>query len=102
MRSKGVYGDFRLTEALMKEFVVGRAGDIDPEDEKIVKKIKESLGTKSFLDASRQNCRNLFIKMKFKGRTLSWSDLPATDNWVLGIVIKNINFSTFLKCSPHQ
>ena len=65
----------------MNEFIKGRQGNLSKADEVFVNEIKEKLSFGegySFLDSSMQYCKNLFISISFRGRKLTWNQLPPT------------------------
>ena len=77
MKEAGVYGNMDLTNVLINEFILGRQGNLSQEYEDVVTRVKDMLGGWwSFSDWSRQKCKDLFISMSFRGKQLTWKDLP--------------------------
>ena len=68
MKDLGVFSDVGLTRMLVKEFMEGHDEDFIPEHDEIITKIKNLLGDYSFLEWSRQKCKNLFISVNFRGK----------------------------------
>ena len=67
MKDIGVYSDVGLTNILVKEFIEGHQEDFAPENVEIIKNVKRILGRDSFLEWSRQKCKDLFISISFRG-----------------------------------
>ena len=67
MKDIGVYPDVGLTNMLVKEFIEGHDEDFIPENDEMIKNIKKYLGENSFLEWSRQKCKDLFISISFRG-----------------------------------
>ena len=67
MKDIGVYSDVGLTNMLVKEFIDGHDEDFIPENVEIIKNVKRILGRDSFLEWSRQKCKDLFISISFRG-----------------------------------
>ena len=67
MKKNDVYGDVASTRILVKEFIEGHEEELTPKHAQKVKKIKESFGDYSFLQLSRQKCKDLFISVSFRG-----------------------------------
>ena len=66
----------------MNEFVKGHQGNLSKSDEDFVNEIKETLDIgkgSSFLRKSMQWCRNLFTSISFRGRKLTWNQLPPSE-----------------------
>jgi hypothetical protein len=81
MKARQVHGNMTLTNLLINEFILGREGNISDDNQIIVDNVKEYLGHwYSFIDLSRQKCKDMFISMKFRGKQITWSDLPQ-DWW---------------------
>ena len=69
MKKNNVYGDVASTRILVKEFIEGHEEELTPKHAQKVKKIKESFGDYSFLQLSRQKCKDLFISVSFRGES---------------------------------
>ena len=79
LKENNAYGNITRTNILTEEFIMGHLGNLSNADEIFVNKIKETFGIDrgySFLELSMQNCRNLFISISFRGRKLTWNQLP--------------------------
>ena len=65
----------------MNEFIKGHQGNLSNSDEVFVNEIKETLISKgwSFLRKSMQWSRNLFTSISFRGRKLTWNQLPPSE-----------------------
>ena len=64
----------------MNEFIKGRQGNLSKVDEVFVNEIKEQLSFDegyTFLDWSMQSCKNIFISISFRGKKLTWNQLPS-------------------------
>ena len=74
----GVYGDINLTDTLIKEFILGNRDNLTEKSAKLVDKVKEIIsntsGEDDFASYASQECTDLFISMKFQGKTLFWND----------------------------
>ena len=81
MKDQQVHGNMDLTNLLINEFILGRVGNLSDDNQVIVDEVKEYLGDwYSFIDISRQKCKDMFISMRFRGKQLTWRDLPQ-DWW---------------------
>ena len=69
MKKNDVYGDVASTRILVKEFIEGHEEELTPKHAQKVKKMKESFGSYSFLQWSRQKCKDLFISVSFRGES---------------------------------
>ena len=77
MKELGAYGDVDLTQLLINEFILGRQGNLSEYHEAVVSIVKEKIGDYyTFSEWSRQKCKDLFISMSFRGKSLRWNDLP--------------------------
>ena len=104
MKDVGAFGDIESTNILINEFIHGRQEDLTADQENIVNEVKEKIGSDwSFSDWSRQKCKNLFISMSFRGRTLTWKDLPQDweDEMDLGPYLYPTDFGACCFLAPH-
>ena len=77
MKDVEVYGNVELTDMLINEFILGRVGNLSEEHKEIVTKVKAMIaGDFTFNAWSRQKCKDLFMSMRFRGKLLTWRDLP--------------------------
>ena len=77
MKELDAYGDVDLTQLLINEFILGRQGNLSEYHEAVVSIVKEKIGDYyTFSEWSRQKCKDLFISMSFRGKSLEWKDLP--------------------------
>ena len=104
MKARGVYGNMTSTNLLIDEFILGREGNISDDDQIIVDEVKEFLGHwYSFIDLSRQKCKDMFISMSFRGKQITWSDLPQDwwDEWNQGPYNYPTDFGACCFLAPH-
>ena len=104
MKDVGVYGNIELTNTLINEFIQGRRGNLTQDQEKIISKVKNKIGkSRRFFDWSRQKCKDLFISMSFRGRTLTWKDLPQNwrAEWDIGPTLYATDFGACCFLAPH-
>ena len=104
MKDVGVYGNIELTNTLINEFIQGRQGNLTQDQEKIISKVKNKIGkSRRFFDWSRQKCKDLFISMSFRGRTLTWNDLPQNwkAEWDIGPALYATDFGACCFLAPH-
>ena len=99
-----VYGNVELTDMLMNEFLLGRKGNLSEEHKEIVTKVKEMIGLDfTFNEWSRQKCKDLFMSMNFRGKLLTWKDLPQ--DWQLeedhGPYVYSTDFGACCFLAPH-
>ena len=79
MKELEAFGDVELTDLLIREFILGRVSNLSEYHEAVVNYVKDKIGEYvgySFSDWSFQKCKDLFISMKFRGKTLTWKELP--------------------------
>ena len=104
MKEVEAYGDVVLTDLLVKEFILGRIGNLSEEHEEFVNKIKAMLGHDyTFNDWSRQKCKDLFMSISFRGKSLTWRDLPQ-EWWYesdLGPYVYPTDFGACCFLAPH-
>ena len=89
---------------LINEFILGRIGNLSEEHVQIVEKVKGMIGRDfTFNEWSRQKCKDLFISIRFREKTLTWRDLPK--NWQLegdlGPFVYATDFGACCYLSPH-
>ena len=73
-----VYGNKEQTDALIKEFKLGYKGTASPLHRQTVAKIdniSSENGWYSFSYESSQKCKDVFISLSFRGKSLTWKDL---------------------------
>lgn len=107
MQELGVYGDVKKTNLLIKEFINGREENLTKSQEEEVNRVKDYLeldyGDYSFSAWSRQKCKDLFISMSFRGKSLTWKDLPQ--NWMdenkIGPYLYPTDFGACCFLAPH-
>ena len=86
----------------MNEFIKGHQGNLSKSDEVFVNEIKETfeLGKGwSFLRKSMQWCRNLFTSISFRGRKLTWNQLPPSE--IIGPYTIPTDFGICCFLAPH-
>ena len=75
-----IYGDVEKTNALFRQFFTGSNETLTEDDKEITNKVNEIIEGYSSLPIhafSRQQCRDMFISTKFRGKTLTWKELPS-------------------------
>ena len=83
MKKNDVYGDAASTRILVKEFIEGHEEELTPKHAQKVKKMKESFGSYSFLQWSRQKCKDLFISVSFRGEIDNSLELESVASAVI-------------------
>ena len=88
----------------MNEFLLGRKGNLSEDHKEIVTKVKEMIGLDfTFNEWSRQKCKDLFMSMSFRGKLLTWKDLPQ--DWQLeeehGPYVYSTDFGACCFLAPH-
>ena len=67
LKQLDLYGDQDAIENLMKEFIDGRNGNKSQREEAEIKQVNDVIGPDySFLQFSRQKCRDLFIHISYQ------------------------------------
>ena len=97
-----VYGNNTRTNIVMNEFIKGHQGNLSKSDEDFVNEIKETFDIGkgwSFLRKSMQWCRNLFTSISFRGRKLTWNQLPPSE--ILGPSTFLTDFGSCCLLVPH-
>ena len=87
---------------LLNEFIKGREGNLSKEDETYLNQMKDKLFMSSgwsFLDHSRQKCENLFIKVSFRGKHLTWNQM--NDYVLYGLQEYPTDFGSCCLLVPH-
>ena len=78
LKDLGVYGNKEQTDALIKEFKLGYKGTASPLHRQTVAKIDNISSENSwysFSYESSQKCKDVFISLSFRGKSLTWKDL---------------------------
>ena len=89
---------------LTNEFIQGRQENLTLDQKNIIDKVKNKIGNIwSFSAWSRQKCKDLFISMSFRGRTLTWNDLPQnwTEELYHGPYLYSTDFGACCFFAPH-
>ena len=67
LKELNLYGNQDATDNLMKEFIDGRNGNKSQQEEAEIKQVNDFIGPDySFLQFSRQKCRDLFIHISYQ------------------------------------
>ena len=67
LKELNIYGDQDATDNLMKEFIDGRNGNKSQQEEAEIKQVNDFIGPDySFMQFSRQKCRDLFIQISYQ------------------------------------
>ena len=75
-----IYGDVEKTNVLIKEFITGYNETLTESHHDLRDDVLDFVYFGySFQDYSRQKCKNMFVSMDFRGKTLTWKELPS--NW---------------------
>ena len=102
LKDLNVYGNIKRRTILINEFIKGRKGNLSKADEVFVNEIKENLYIDkgwTFLDWSKQSCRNLFISISFRGMKLTWNQLPPEETF--GPYMDPTDFGSCCFLVPH-
>ena len=100
-----IFGDIEKTDALIKQFFTGSNETLTEDDKEITKKVNEMIeGYSSYpIHAfSRQQCRDMFISAEFRGKTITWKEMPRDrffESYGLGsthtVSRKNMNLAVY-------
>ena len=71
LKDNGAFHEAKSTNLLINEFIIGRQNNLSQGNEMIIDGLMKSFGSYSFLDWSRQKCKDLFISLQFRGKTLT-------------------------------
>ena len=103
MKDLEAHGHMEKTNLLVNEFILGRQGNISEDHQVVVDNVKDMLGWWTFHDYSRQKCKDMFISMKFRGKKITWSDLPQ--DWMsefdFGPYLYPTDFGACCFLAPH-
>ena len=98
MRQLGAYGNVTRTNLLINEFMKGRHDILKAEEELIVNDAKDYINEGSFLEQSRQKCKNLFMSVNFRGSRIIWNQM---DEITLGPAYYPTDFGSCCLLIPH-
>ena len=80
MKDVKAHGNMTLTNLLINEYMIGRVGNLSDDDQLFLDNVKQIMNSTSewstFNDLSRQKCKDAFISMRFRGKQITWRDLP--------------------------
>ena len=102
LKQNDAYGNMTKMNVLLNEFIKGREGNLSKEDETYLNQMKDKLLISSgwsFLDHSRQKCENLFIKVSFRGKHLTWNRM--NDDVIYGLQEYPTDFGSCCLLVPH-
>lgn len=102
MKDLNAYGNITKTNLLVNEFIKGRQKNLTDEEEVIVNEVKDKIDMASgfsFLEKSRQVCRNLFTSIDFRGMKITWNDID--EGWTLGPSYYPTDFGSCCLIVPH-
>jgi hypothetical protein len=77
LKQLGAYGNATKTNLLINEFMKGRQENLEAEEELIVNEVKDQINMtngNSFVKQSRQECKNLFMSVSFRGSRIVWNE----------------------------
>ena len=67
LKELNLYGNQDATDNLMKEFIDGRNGNKSQQEEAEIKQVNDFIGPNySFMQFSRQKCRDLYIQISYQ------------------------------------
>ena len=101
LKKLDAYGYAKKTNLLFDEFLKGRQQNLSAEDQIIVDEVKDKIEMEkgnSFIKKSRQNCKNLFISVSFRGLKLIWHQIDET---TLGPMYYPTDFGSCCLLVPH-
>ena len=98
MKQLGAYGNVTKTNLLVNEFMKGRQNDLKAEEELIVNDVKEYINESSFVEQSRQKCKNLFMSVSFRGSRIIWNQI---DEEMQGPAYNPTDFGSCCLLIPH-
>ena len=84
LKENDAYGNMTKMNVLLNEFIKGRKGNLSKHDETYLNQMKDKLLMNlgwSFLDQSRQICRNLFMRVSFRGKHITWNQI---EDFIMG------------------
>ena len=101
MKKLDAYGNAKKTNLLFDEFLKGRQQNLSTEEQIIVNEVKDKIEMEegdSFIEKSRQKCKNLFISVSFRGLKLIWHQIDET---TLGPMYYPTDFGSCCLLVPH-
>ena len=98
MKQLGAYGNVTKTNLLINEFMKGRQNNLKAEEELIVNDVKEYINDGSFLEQSRQKCKNLFMSVSFRDSRIIWKQI---DEVTMGPAYYPTDFGSCCLLIPH-
>ena len=101
MKKLDAYGNAKKTNLLFDEFLKGRQQNLSKDEEIIINEVKENIEMEkgnSFIERSRQKCKNLFISVNFRGMKLIWYQIDET---TLGPIYYPTDFGSCCLLVPH-
>ena len=102
LKENNAYENITRMKLFFNEFIKGRQGNLSKDEETYLKEIKDKLYSSqglSFLDQSRQICRNLFIRVSFRGKQITWNQI---ERGILGPYKYDTDFGNCCKLIPHM
>ncbi len=91
----GVYGDKFKTDTFIKFYMTGYEGNLTKEEEKVIDEFQKMyMGTPMYHESlpytdspspspyydGRQWCNNMFMSVRFRGRSATWQDFPGENS----------------------
>ena len=75
-----MFGDVKKINVLIKQFFTGSNETLNKADQNLTDRINEKLsyyGTYPVHAFSRQACRDMFKSIEFRGRSITWNEMPS-------------------------
>ena len=105
MKDVKAHGNMTLTNLLINEYMIGRVGNLSDDDQLFLDNVKQIMNSKwsTFIDLSRQKCKDAFISMRFRGKQITWRDLPQdwTFEFEFGPYLYPTDFGSCCFLAPH-
>ena len=98
MKQLGAYGNVTKTNLLINEFMKGRQNNLKAEEELIVNDVKDYINQGSFVEQSRQKCKNLFMSVSFRDSRIMWKEI---DEVTMGPAYYPTDFGSCCLLIPH-
>ena len=84
MKQLGTYGNATKSNLLIHEFIKGRNKNLSEEEKLIVNEVNDRInmtnggwGLSSFVEQSRQKCKNLFMSISFRDSRINWNEIDG-------------------------
>ena len=103
LKKHRAHGNLGKMNALFNEFINGHEGNLSKADEMYVNEVKEEIAmnngwSSTFLDQSKQTCRNLVLSVRFRGKYLTWNHI---EEHIMGLGEYPTDFGSCCLLVPH-